>query len=66
LGLANQAVPHTESWHPLATTVNYLVRIAPIVYMGFQAQPVFPVGVQSDSCMGCDSQEPREDYEGKE
>ncbi|KAJ9055270.1 hypothetical protein DSO57_1005677 [Entomophthora muscae] len=33
LGLGNQVVPHTGSWCPLATAVNYLVRIAPIVYM---------------------------------
>ncbi|KAJ9078702.1 hypothetical protein DSO57_1003973 [Entomophthora muscae] len=47
LGLADQVVPHTGSWHPLATAVNYLVRITPVVYMAFQAQP--------DSSMGCDS-----------
>ncbi|KAJ9084715.1 hypothetical protein DSO57_1021358 [Entomophthora muscae] len=31
LGLANQVVPHTESWRILATAVNYIVRIVPIV-----------------------------------
>ncbi|KAJ9066953.1 hypothetical protein DSO57_1004715 [Entomophthora muscae] len=31
LGLADQVVPHTGSWRPLATALNYLVRIAPIV-----------------------------------
>ncbi|KAJ9071100.1 hypothetical protein DSO57_1000775 [Entomophthora muscae] len=55
LGLADQLVPHTESWHPLATAVNYLVRIVPIVYMAFQARPASPVGVQSDSGMGRDT-----------
>ncbi|KAJ9084215.1 hypothetical protein DSO57_1026719 [Entomophthora muscae] len=55
LGLANQAVPHTGSWRPLATALNYLVQIAPIVYMAFQAQPASPVGAQLDSDMGCDS-----------
>ncbi|KAJ9080084.1 hypothetical protein DSO57_1028839 [Entomophthora muscae] len=55
LGLANQVVPHTGSWHPLATALNYLVRIAPIVYMAFQARPASPVGVQPDSSMGCDT-----------
>lgn len=54
LGLANQVMPHTGSWCPLAPAVNYLVRIAPIVYMAFQARPAFPVGVQPDSGMGCD------------
>ncbi|KAJ9083328.1 hypothetical protein DSO57_1035783 [Entomophthora muscae] len=54
LGLANQVVPHTRSWRPLATAVNYLVRIAPIVYMAFQAQPASPAGVQPDSGMGRD------------
>ncbi|KAJ9090157.1 hypothetical protein DSO57_1005327 [Entomophthora muscae] len=39
LGLANQVVPHTESCHPWATEVNYLVRITLIVYMAFQAWP---------------------------
>ncbi|KAJ9088522.1 hypothetical protein DSO57_1022247 [Entomophthora muscae] len=55
LGLANQFVPHTGSWRPLATVINYLVQIAPIMYMVFQAQPAFPVAVQSDSGMGCDT-----------
>ncbi|KAJ9052270.1 hypothetical protein DSO57_1035882 [Entomophthora muscae] len=54
LGLANQVVPHTGSWRPLATALNYLVRITPIVYMAFQARPASPVGVQPDSDMGCD------------
>ncbi|KAJ9052871.1 hypothetical protein DSO57_1029777 [Entomophthora muscae] len=55
LRLANQVVPHTGNWRPLATSVNYLVQIAPIVYMAFQAQPASPVGVQSDSGMSRDS-----------
>ncbi|KAJ9065098.1 hypothetical protein DSO57_1023308 [Entomophthora muscae] len=55
LGLVNQVLPHNESWHPLATAVNYIVRIAPIVYMAFQAQPASPVGVQLDSGMGCEN-----------
>ncbi|KAJ9059482.1 hypothetical protein DSO57_1001559 [Entomophthora muscae] len=55
LGLANQAVPHTGSWCPLATALNYLVCIAPIVYMAFQAQPASPVGVQTDSGMDRDT-----------
>ncbi|KAJ9057398.1 hypothetical protein DSO57_1023056 [Entomophthora muscae] len=54
LGLANQVVPHTGSWRPLATALNYLVQIAPIVYMAFQAWPASPVGAQPDSDMGCD------------
>ncbi|KAJ9084714.1 hypothetical protein DSO57_1021479 [Entomophthora muscae] len=52
LGLTNQAVPHTGSWRSLATAVNYLVRIASIVYLAFQARPASPVGVQPDSGMG--------------
>ncbi|KAJ9089845.1 hypothetical protein DSO57_1008804 [Entomophthora muscae] len=55
LGLANQVVPHTGSWRPLATALNYLVFMVPIVYMAFQAQPASPVGVQPDSGMGYDS-----------
>ncbi|KAJ9063047.1 hypothetical protein DSO57_1004336 [Entomophthora muscae] len=39
LGIANQVVPHTGSWCPMATAVNYIVRITPIAYMAFQAQP---------------------------
>ncbi|KAJ9085495.1 hypothetical protein DSO57_1013324 [Entomophthora muscae] len=42
-------VPHNGSWRPLATVVNYLVRIAPIVYMTFQTHPTSPEGVQPDS-----------------
>ncbi|KAJ9049059.1 hypothetical protein DSO57_1028568 [Entomophthora muscae] len=53
LGLADQVVPHTGSWHPLATALNYLVQITPIVYMVYQARPASPVGVQPDSDMGC-------------
>ncbi|KAJ9088086.1 hypothetical protein DSO57_1026573 [Entomophthora muscae] len=55
LGLADQVVPHTGSWRPLATALNYLVLIAPIVYMAFQAWPASPVGVQPDSSMGRDN-----------
>ncbi|KAJ9057486.1 hypothetical protein DSO57_1022278 [Entomophthora muscae] len=55
LGLTNQVVPHTGSWRPLATALNYLVRIEPIVYMAFQARPASPVGVQPDSDMGRDT-----------
>ncbi|KAJ9050838.1 hypothetical protein DSO57_1010390 [Entomophthora muscae] len=54
LGLADQVVPHTGSWRPLATALNYLVCIVPIVYMAFQARPAFPVGVQPGSGMGRD------------
>ncbi|KAJ9077038.1 hypothetical protein DSO57_1020435 [Entomophthora muscae] len=57
LGLADQVVPHAGSWRPLATALNYLVRIAPIVYIAFQARPASPVGVQLDSSMGRDSSE---------
>ncbi|KAJ9048286.1 hypothetical protein DSO57_1036612 [Entomophthora muscae] len=49
--LADQFVPHTGIWRPLATAVNYLVRIAPIVYMVFQAQLASPMGVQPNSGM---------------
>ncbi|KAJ9058192.1 hypothetical protein DSO57_1014839 [Entomophthora muscae] len=55
--LDNQTVPHTRSWRPLATAVNYLFRIVPIVYIAFQAWPASPVGVQSDSGMGCTTTE---------
>ncbi|KAJ9074136.1 hypothetical protein DSO57_1009461 [Entomophthora muscae] len=55
LGLANQVVPHTENWQSLATAVNYLARIVPIVYLAFQARPASPVGVQPDSGMGHDN-----------
>ncbi|KAJ9077165.1 hypothetical protein DSO57_1019323 [Entomophthora muscae] len=48
LGLVNQVVPHTESWRLISTAMNYIVRIAPIVYMAFQAQPASPVKVHSD------------------
>ncbi|KAJ9051498.1 hypothetical protein DSO57_1004233 [Entomophthora muscae] len=47
-------MPYTGSWRPLATAVKYLVQIAPIVYMAFQAQPASPVGAQLDSGMGRD------------
>ncbi|KAJ9061773.1 hypothetical protein DSO57_1017353 [Entomophthora muscae] len=56
LGLANQVVPHTGSWHSLATALNYLVCLAPIMYMAFQTRPASPVGVQPDSGMGRDNE----------
>ncbi|KAJ9071084.1 hypothetical protein DSO57_1000759 [Entomophthora muscae] len=55
LGLADQVVSHTGTWCPLATAVNYLARIAPILYMALQAWPASPVRVQPDSGLGCDS-----------
>ncbi|KAJ9079260.1 hypothetical protein DSO57_1037292 [Entomophthora muscae] len=55
LGLANQVMPHTGSWRLLTTALNYLVCIAPIVYMAFQARPASPVRVQLDSGMGRDT-----------
>ncbi|KAJ9090231.1 hypothetical protein DSO57_1004484 [Entomophthora muscae] len=55
LGLANQVAPHTGSWHSLATAINHLVRIAPIVYLAFQARPASPVGVQPHSDMSHDT-----------
>ncbi|KAJ9080269.1 hypothetical protein DSO57_1026794 [Entomophthora muscae] len=47
--LMTLVVPHNGSWLPLATAVNYLVRIVPIMHMAFQAQPASPAGVQPDS-----------------
>ncbi|KAJ9049050.1 hypothetical protein DSO57_1028664 [Entomophthora muscae] len=64
LGLADQVLPHTGSWRPLATALNYLVCIAPIVYMVFQARPASPVGVQPDSSMGCDKLLPQANHLG--
>ncbi|KAJ9048023.1 hypothetical protein DSO57_1039117 [Entomophthora muscae] len=61
LGLANQVVPHTGSWRPLATALNHLVCIVPIVYMAFQARPASPVGVQLDSSMGCENRSTTKD-----
>ncbi|KAJ9066845.1 hypothetical protein DSO57_1005511 [Entomophthora muscae] len=55
LELANQFVPHNGSWRPLATALNYLAHIAPIVYMAFPAQPASAVGVQPDYGIGCDT-----------
>ncbi|KAJ9056258.1 hypothetical protein DSO57_1035058 [Entomophthora muscae] len=52
LGLTNQIVPHTGSWCSLATAVNYLVRIALIVYLAFQEQPSSPMRAHPDSGMG--------------
>ncbi|KAJ9078134.1 hypothetical protein DSO57_1009832 [Entomophthora muscae] len=45
----------TGNWQSLTTAVNYLARIAPIVYLAFQAQPASPAGVQPDSGMGHDT-----------
>ncbi|KAJ9068014.1 hypothetical protein DSO57_1033018 [Entomophthora muscae] len=37
------------------TAVNYLARIAPIVYLAFQARTASPAGIQPDSGMGHDN-----------
>ncbi|KAJ9060869.1 hypothetical protein DSO57_1026283 [Entomophthora muscae] len=58
LGLANQVVPHTGSWCSLATAVNYLIRITPIVYLASQDWSTSPAGVQPDSVMGHDNDRP--------
>ncbi|KAJ9086991.1 hypothetical protein DSO57_1037685 [Entomophthora muscae] len=47
-------VPYLELAH-LATAFNYKVKIAPTVYMAFQARPTSPVRTQPDSGMGCDN-----------
>ncbi|KAJ9087447.1 hypothetical protein DSO57_1033280 [Entomophthora muscae] len=39
MGLADQVIPYTNAWHPWVTAANYLVEIATVVYMAFQAQP---------------------------
>ncbi|KAJ9077065.1 hypothetical protein DSO57_1020324 [Entomophthora muscae] len=61
--LTNQVVPHTGNRQSLATAVNYLARIAPIVYLAFQDWPSrtglpdwpsSPAGVQPDSGMDHD------------
>ncbi|KAJ9050247.1 hypothetical protein DSO57_1016224 [Entomophthora muscae] len=52
LGLADQVVPRTGSWGSWVPAVSYLVGIAPIVCMAFQAWPASPVRVQPDTGMG--------------
>ncbi|KAJ9077050.1 hypothetical protein DSO57_1020312 [Entomophthora muscae] len=37
LQLAGQVNPHVGTWGPWATAINYLVNIAPTLYMAFQA-----------------------------
>ncbi|KAJ9070604.1 hypothetical protein DSO57_1006019 [Entomophthora muscae] len=39
LELAEQVVPHMRVWRPWATAANYVMRMAPIIYWAFQAQP---------------------------
>ncbi|KAJ9062968.1 hypothetical protein DSO57_1004913 [Entomophthora muscae] len=65
LGLANQVVTHTGNWQSLATAVNYLDRIVPIVYLAFQAWPASPARVQLDSGMGHDKTNQMETDENK-
>ncbi|KAJ9088626.1 hypothetical protein DSO57_1021106 [Entomophthora muscae] len=54
LGIGAGQPSHASYWElaPLATALNCLAHIAPIVYMAFQARPASPVGVQTDSGMG--------------
>ncbi|KAJ9048231.1 hypothetical protein DSO57_1037112, partial [Entomophthora muscae] len=41
LGLTEQVIPHMGVWRPLATAANYVMRMSPVIYWVFQAQP-FP------------------------
>ncbi|KAJ9048813.1 hypothetical protein DSO57_1031102 [Entomophthora muscae] len=65
LGLDNQVVPHTEIWCPWVTAANYLIKIAPIVYMAFQAWPVTPSREQLISFVGCDKPHDYHDVYGQ-
>ncbi|KAJ9078689.1 hypothetical protein DSO57_1003960 [Entomophthora muscae] len=48
-------LPDAPPAQDFTTALNYLVCIAPIVYMAFQARPASSVRVQLDSGMGCES-----------
>ncbi|KAJ9087665.1 hypothetical protein DSO57_1030899 [Entomophthora muscae] len=39
LGLAEQVLPHIELRHPWATSANYVMRMAPVIYWALQARP---------------------------
>ncbi|KAJ9049040.1 hypothetical protein DSO57_1028654 [Entomophthora muscae] len=41
LGLTEQVIPHMGVWCPWATTANYVMWMAPVIYWSFQAWP-FP------------------------
>ncbi|KAJ9048980.1 hypothetical protein DSO57_1029238 [Entomophthora muscae] len=40
LGFTEQVIPHMGSWKPWVSAVNYMLRIAPVVYWVFQAFPL--------------------------
>ncbi|KAJ9051740.1 hypothetical protein DSO57_1002004 [Entomophthora muscae] len=42
LELTDQVIPHMGVWRPWATAANYVMRMAPVIYWAFQAQP-FPL-----------------------
>ncbi|KAJ9069720.1 hypothetical protein DSO57_1015794 [Entomophthora muscae] len=40
LGFTEQVIPQMSDWQPWASAVNYMLRIAPVVYWMFQACPL--------------------------
>ncbi|KAJ9077074.1 hypothetical protein DSO57_1020193 [Entomophthora muscae] len=42
LGLTEQMISHMRVWRPWATSTNYVMLMAPVIYGAFQAQP-FPL-----------------------
>ncbi|KAJ9069735.1 hypothetical protein DSO57_1015419 [Entomophthora muscae] len=42
LGLTEKVIPHMRVWRPWATAANYVMRMAPDIYLAFQAR-YFPL-----------------------
>ncbi|KAJ9079252.1 hypothetical protein DSO57_1037362 [Entomophthora muscae] len=55
LGLAEQVISHMRVWCPWATTANYVMRMAPIIYWAFQARPFLSTEGSSEGNPGHDN-----------
>ncbi|KAJ9073164.1 hypothetical protein DSO57_1019384 [Entomophthora muscae] len=49
LGFTEQVIPHMGAWQPRASAVNYMMRIAPVVYWAFQSCPKTLFADKSDT-----------------
>ncbi|KAJ9070151.1 hypothetical protein DSO57_1011312 [Entomophthora muscae] len=55
LAFIKQVIPHMGVWQPWASAVNYMLRIAPVMYWVFQACPLSPFSDKPDATPGHES-----------
>ncbi|KAJ9078933.1 hypothetical protein DSO57_1001684 [Entomophthora muscae] len=52
LGFTEQVISHMGAWQTWASSVNYMIKIAPVVYWVFQACPMTLFAENSDTTPG--------------